>query len=216
MTNTNCIRSVPEFSSLNRGRKIGLYGGSFNPAHGGHLHVAHEALKRLKLDEIWFLVSPGNPLKSADGMAPFSERLASLQSVVRNRPNMRVSDIENKLNTRYTADTVQALVKALPFTYFTWVMGADNLSTFDQWHKWRCIVETLPIAVFDRAGYASGGFASELARRYARFRTSPENFGTARAPTWTFVTIPRHPGSATNIRRQQGENWFAKNERKDT
>ncbi|MBL4789940.1 MAG: nicotinate (nicotinamide) nucleotide adenylyltransferase [Kordiimonadaceae bacterium] len=216
MTERRCIRSAPEFSSLNRGRKIGLYGGSFNPAHAGHLHIAKEALKRLKLDEIWFLVSPGNPLKAADGMAPFASRFKSLQAVIGNRPNMRVSDIETRMGTCYTADTVQALVKALPFTHFTWVMGADNFPVFDRWYKWRDVAETLPIAVFDRAEYALSGFASELARRYARYRTSPKNFGTARAPTWTFVTIPRHPGSATNIRRQQGENWFAKNEGKDT
>lgn len=199
-----------------RGQKLGLYGGSFNPTHEGHIYVAREALKRLQLDEIWFLVSPGNPLKSTDEMAPFEDRFAYLSSCVSTYPRMRASDIETRLGTRYTADTVTALGRELPGTKFVWIMGADNLASFDRWYQWETIARSLPIAVFDRSGYALGGFASGLARRFSDFRKSPRRFNTTQKPNWTFVTLPRHPASATAIRDQQGMDWFQKRKGKDT
>lgn len=199
-----------------RGRTIGLYGGSFNPAHEGHLHLAKEALKRFtELDEIWFLVSPGNPLKPDAGMAPFGARLTSLNAYIEGHPKMVASDIESKLGTRYTADLVEALKHELPGSKFIWLMGADNLKPFDKWHRWQDIANAIPIAVFDRTGYDQRGFASELARRYARFRTTPENFKADQLPCWTFVTIPRHPASATEIRSQSRDVWHADKKRKD-
>ena len=208
--------ALRHLAARNRGRTIGLYGGSFNPAHSGHLHVATEALKRLKLDEIWFLVSPGNPLKSDDGMAPFEARLKSLETLITGRPKMIASDVEQKLGTRYTVDSVEALQYELPGTRFIWLMGADNLGTFNQWHRWQDIAKSLPIAVFDRTGYDPNGFASDLARRFAKFRTAPAHFDGTQIPSWTFVTIPRHPASATEIRNHQGESWFTDKKREDT
>jgi len=207
--------ALRHLAARNRGRSIGLYGGSFNPAHAGHLHVAREALKRLKLDEIWFMVSPGNPLKPTDGMAPYEPRLASLERLIANQPKMIASNAEQQLGTRYTVDTVEALKYELPGTKFVWLMGADNLASFDKWHRWEKLADSVPIAVFDRTGYDPRGFASGLTRRYAKYRIAPEQFGTAQTPSWTFLTIPRHAASATNIRSQHGENWYAKEIGKD-
>ena len=200
--------ALRHLATQNRGRSIGLYGGSFNPAHPGHLYVAHEALKRLKLDEIWFLVSPGNPLKPQKGMAPFDARLASVNSLIAHHSKMAASDIEMKLGTRYTADTICALKNELPHTNFVWLMGADNLAAFDRWYKWQEIAKSLPIAIFDRTGYAVHGFASSFARHFAKHQTSARTFDATQIPNWTFVTLPRHPASATDIRDQHGENWF--------
>jgi len=208
--------ALRHLAARHRGRTIGLYGGSFNPAHAGHLHVAKEALKRLKLDEIWFLVSPGNPLKPDTGMAPFGARLESLKCLINAHPTMLASDIEAKLGTRYTVDTVEALKYELPRTKFVWLMGADNLEFFEKWHRWHDIATSLPIAVFDRTGYDQRGFASELARRFAQFRTTPNHFTADLIPSWTFVTIPRHPASATEIRSQHSEPWHADKKGKDT
>ncbi|MFC3052740.1 nicotinate (nicotinamide) nucleotide adenylyltransferase [Kordiimonas pumila] len=198
------------------GRVIGLYGGSFNPAHEGHLHVAKEALKRLKLDEIWFVVSPGNPLKGAVGMAPFSERMSSISKLIGCRPNMTATDIEQKLDTVYTATMVSELKKALPKTKFIWVMGADNFVGFQHWKHWQNIVRMLPIAIFDRAGYAIDGLKSDLARYYHKFHVAPKQLKSAQTPAWTFVTIPRHPGSATEVRNQRETEWFMNQQGKET
>lgn len=203
-------------AALRRGQSIGLYGGSFNPAHPGHLHVAKEGLKRLDLDEIWFLVSPGNPLKTDDAMAPFEERRSTVAALVGKHPRIKVRSFEQRLGTRYTVDTINALKSELPTTNFIWLMGADNLATFDQWHAWQNITETVPIAVFDRSGYSLKGFKSGLAQQYAKFSVKPRHLKTTPAPAWAFVTIPRHPGSATDIRKQQGDNWFANKNGKET
>ncbi len=203
-------------AALRRNQSIGLYGGSFNPAHEGHLHVALEALKRLDLDEIWFLVSPGNPLKSDDGMAPFKDRRASVIKLINKHPRMKTRSLECKLGTRYTADTVSALKSELPRTNFVWLMGADSLADFDKWRDWKNIAETVPIAVFDRSGYALSGFRSGLAQQYARYSVTPKQLTRNQAPAWTFVTIPRHPGSATDIRSQNGDNWYAGKNGKET
>lgn len=203
-------------AALRRGQSIGLYGGSFNPAHEGHIHVAKEALKRLVLDEIWFLVSPGNPLKPDDGMAPFEARHQSVCKLIRKHPRMKVRSLERKLGTRFTVDTINALKSELPRTNFVWVMGADSLADFDKWRHWQTIAETVPIAVFDRSGYALNGFRSGLATKYARFSVTPKQLKRNQTPAWAFVTIPRHPGSATDIRNQKGDTWYAGKNGKET
>jgi len=213
MDRRNILRRL---SARTKGRTIGLYGGSFNPAHKGHLHIANEAIKRLGLDEIWLLVSPGNPLKSETGMAPFEQRLASIRTLVGSHPKMHVTDIEQTLATRFTCDTIHALHSSLPEANFIWVMGADNLVGFNKWQNWQDITEMLPIAVFDRAGYAIQGFSSDLARHYRKFRTTAKTLKRTLAPAWAFVTIPRHDGCATDIRNQHGTNWFVNEQGKDT
>ena len=203
------IYSVLPEAALWRGCTVALYGGSFNPAHPGHLHVAQEALKQLGVDAVWFLVSPGNPLKEGDGMAAFERRRQSLATLVGHHPRMIISDVEKRLGTRYTADTLFALKRAMPATRFIWVMGADNLTQFHLWHRWQDIARATPIAVFDRPGYALSGLASQFARCFGRFRTTLQKLKTSPSPAWAFVTMPRHPASATQARRQLGEDWLS-------
>ena len=131
------------------GRRVGLLGGSFNPAHEGHLHISRLALDHLGLDELWWLVSPRNPMKPARGMASFDERLAGARTVAAD-PRIAVSGIERRLGTRYTADTLRALGARFPRIAFVWVMGADNLAQISRWKDWTAIFEAVPIAVFDR------------------------------------------------------------------
>ena len=191
-----------------RGKRVGLYGGSFNPAHEGHVHVASEALKRLKLDAIWLMVSPGNPLKQKSDMAKRKRRKKSLRMLVGNKPGMVVTDIEKRLGTRYSADTIRKLKKGMPQTDFVWVMGADNLASFHLWQEWQFIARTLPIAIFDRPGYSVSGLNGRFAQQFASKRVPYRKLSEASAPAWTFVPIPRHSGSATNIRLHKGKKWW--------
>ncbi|MEQ8827725.1 MAG: nicotinate-nucleotide adenylyltransferase, partial [Parvibaculum sp.] len=138
---------------LTPGLKVGLLGGSFNPAHEGHLHITKMCLKALGLDRVWWLVSPGNPLKPVKGMAPFAERLASAEAMARD-PRIVVSDIETRLGTRYTADTLAALTGRFPEIRFVWLMGADNLRQLPGWDRWTEMMALVPVAVFDREPYS--------------------------------------------------------------
>lgn len=191
-----------------RGRTVGLYGGSFNPAHPGHAHVAKQALKQLGLDAVWLMVSPGNPLKNQSEMAKQKRRRKSLKAVLGFHPKLFVTDIEKEIGTQFTADTLAKLTKHMPETRFIWIMGADNLATFHHWDRWQTIVHTVPIAIFDRPGYSVSGLHSRFANCYAQSRLPKHRLKHSKAPAWTFVTIPRHPGSATIIRRQKGTKWW--------
>lgn len=206
---------IPEAARW-RGRTVALYGGSFNPAHKGHRKVARECLKRLGVDSIWFLVSPGNPQKAGTDMADFQRRFDSVQALVGDHPRMHVTDIETRLGTQYTADTIKALKNAMPDTNFLWVMGADNLMSFHTWRDWQAIANALPIAVFDRPGYALAGLNAKFTRRFSRFRTTPQRLSQSKTPAWAFLTIPRHPASATRLRQQMGEKWLASADKKET
>ena len=150
------------------GRRIGLLGGSFNPAHGGHLHISRLALRRLDLDEVWWLVSPQNPLKPAAGMAPFDERLrAGGRNRRRRPPHPGHRHRGPARRTTYTADTLQALRRRFPRTRFVWLMGGDNLAQFPYWRRWQDIFRTVPIAVFARPGTSSKALAGAAAHRFA-------------------------------------------------
>ena len=197
-------------------RKIGLLGGSFNPAHAGHLHISLYALKTLKLDEVWWLVSPQNPLKPVQDMAAFATRLAHAKILARH-PKIKVLDIENTLGTRYTYDTLQALIKRHPRLGFTWLMGADNLAQFHRWHRWRDIMNMVPIAVFDRAPFSHRALKQPTSLSYARCRL-PESkallLPDKQPPVWAFIFMRRHAASATGIRKLFGKKAFlAHNER---
>ncbi|WP_420547837.1 nicotinate-nucleotide adenylyltransferase [Curvivirga sp.] len=187
---------------IRRKRKVGLLGGSFNPAHAGHLHISQAAFRRLGLDEVWWLVSPQNPLKSAEGMANLQERVESAQKMA-SHPRIIVTDIETKLQTRYTADTLMALQQNFIDCQFVWLMGADNLRQISQWKKWQHIFNTVPIAVFGRSGYDLGALSGKAAQRFKRDRV-PESGARGltnhETPCWTFLAIRRHPESATRIR----------------
>ncbi len=188
------------------GRSIGLLGGSFNPAHDGHRHISLEALKHLGLDEVWWLVSPQNPLKPQAGMAPLDERLRAAETAANHR-HIRATDIERLLGTVYTAQTLRHLTALFPRVRFVWIMGADNLAQIDRWADWQEIFHLAPVAVFDRPTYSLRALAAKAARRFSRQRLSGlETFGLAarKPPAWAFLHIRLNPLSATALRSQSG------------
>lgn len=183
-------------------KRIGLLGGSFNPAHRGHRRLSLNAARALGLDEVWWLVSPGNPLKPSKGMAPYPARLASARRMARHAP-IRVSDFEARKKTRYTADTLAKLVRAHPKHRFVWLMGADNLAQFHLWRGWRKIAKQVPIAVIARPGYTDDAHAS-VAMGWLRRAVRP----AGQAKDWTKWSLPAlvllrfrpDPTSATRLR----------------
>lgn len=187
------------------GLRVGLLGGSFDPAHEGHAHITREALKRLRLDRVWWLVSPGNPLK-ARGPAPLAARIAAARAVM-NHPRVVVTDIEARLGTRYTADTLARIQALYPGVRFVWLMGADNLAGFHAWARWREIAARVPIAVFARPGLGPGAGISALAAPAAR-RLSAARLPTAATaalarrapPAWAWLTVPLRDISSTRLR----------------
>lgn len=184
--------------------RIGLLGGSFNPAHRGHLHLSLTALKRLDLDEVWWMVSPQNPLKPVTGMAPFAERLEEARRLAAGHRRIRVTDIENRFGGRhYTADTLERLTRRFPRLRFVWLMGADNLAQLPRWARWDEIFRTVPVAVFDRPSYAHRALAGAAALRFARWRV-PEagarRLAETKPPAWAFFHTLLDPSSATSIR----------------
>ena len=185
-----------------RPRRVGLLGGSFNPAHDGHVHISQLALQRLSLDEVWWLVSPQNPLKPSDGMAPLAERLAAAREFVRH-PRIRVTDWERRLGTVYTADTLPALCRRHANCQFVWLMGADNLLQMPRWKSWTDIFDAVPIAVFARPDYSLKALSGPAAQRYARFRLAERAapcLASKTPPAWVFLSVRLHPASSTAIR----------------
>ncbi len=185
------------------GLRIGLLGGSFNPAHGGHRRISLFALKALGLDEVWWLVSPGNPLKPRAGMAPLAARLASARQHARRAP-IRVTAIERELGTRYTADTLHSLAARYPKCRFIWLMGSDNLAQFHRWRAWRNIARTMPIAVIARPGYDDAAIASPAMAWLGRYRRSAARIANRAewsAPALIQLRFDPDPRSATQLRR---------------
>jgi len=190
------------------GQTIGLLGGSFDPAHAGHVHITREALKRFGLDRVWWLVSPGNPLK-AKGPAALERRVARAQAVMQH-PRVSVTDIEAQLGTRYTAETLAALIARHPGVRFVWLMGADNLAQFHRWQDWHWIMETVPVGVLARPGDRISARMSPAARLYAPYRISGRAshlLARAEAPAWCFVNVPMIAQSSSAIRAAGG--WAA-------
>jgi nicotinate-nucleotide adenylyltransferase len=193
---------LPASLAQRRPRRVGLFGGSFNPAHGGHLHISLLALRLLDLDEVWWLVSPQNPLKPARGMAPVEERMAGALRLAKH-PRIRVTDLEARLGTRYTADTILALKRRFPATRFVWLMGADNLRQISRWARWEDIFRAVPIAIFARPSYSLQGLSSPAARRFARRRVAPPDarrLADLPPPAWVFFPTRLDTRSATAIR----------------
>lgn len=196
-------------SSLLGGLRIGLLGGSFNPAHDGHRHISMVALRRLGLHQVWWLVSPQNPLKPEQGMAPFADRMESALAMAQH-PAIRVSDIETQLGTRYTADTIRQLAVRAPTARFVWLMGADNLVSLPRWHRWTTIIESMPVAVIARPGYSLKARLSPAATRYANRQIPVEQasqLAAMQAPAWVFIEDQPTAQSSTQIRRQIGAAW---------
>jgi len=186
-----------------RGPLTGLLGGSFNPAHGAHRAITGFALDALALDEAWWLVSPGNPLKAKASMAPLSVRFRSASAMARRMP-VRVTAIERELGTRYTADTLRALRRRFPRRRFIWLMGADNLAQFHLWRDWRGIARQMPIAVIARPGYDSKALASPAMAWLRRYRLSAARLCNRRewsAPALIELRFDPDPRSATQFRR---------------
>ncbi len=186
-----------------KGERIGLLGGSFNPAHDGHLHISKLALKRLRLDRVWWLVSPQNPLKSTADMAPLADRLKNAQATAATEPQITVSDMEVALGTRYSADTVGALKRRYPDVKFVWIMGADLLNEVHHWKKWRSLFRCIPIAIFARPPYPLGALSSRAARRFAGSQINAYRAGglaDLRPPAWAYLRTRRHWQSASRIR----------------
>lgn len=187
------------------GRRIGLLGGSFNPAHRGHLEISRTALKRLGLDQVWWLVSPQNPLKPERGMAPLSQRLTGARRLACG-PHLRASVLESALGTVYSADTVTALARRFPRCHFVWLMGADNLVQISTWKDWETIFRTLPVAVFDRPSYSLRALAATAARRFAGHRlpeAAARGLAERTPPAWVFIHQRLNPQSSTRIRAGQ-------------
>jgi nicotinate-nucleotide adenylyltransferase len=183
------------------GQRIGLLGGSFDPPHGGHVHITRWALRNLALDRVWWLVSPGNPLKPR-GPAKIERRLAACRALIRH-PRVTVTDIERHLATRYTADTLSRLTRHYPGIRFVWLMGSDNLGTFHRWQHWDWIMANYPVGVLARPGEQVRAGLSPAARRFARQRL-PQGaatlLGRGGEARWTLLTGPMSPDSSTAIR----------------
>jgi nicotinate-nucleotide adenylyltransferase len=180
-----------------------LLGGSFNPAHEGHLHVARQAMAHLGLHQLWLMVSPGNPLKPTAGMAPLPARLASAQRIADGR-RIIATDIEAHLGTRYTADTMHMLKRRFPATHFVWLMGADNLTQLPRWARWGRIMHAMPMLVLPRPGQTRHALSGQAAKTYRKYRL-PARAGlclaTAAAPAWILLPVKENPASATALRR---------------
>ena len=189
------------FPIAKAGQVVGLLGGSFDPAHEGHVHITRTALKRFGLDRVWWLVSPANPLKKC-GPAPLADRMARARQVMQH-PRVEVTDIESRLGTRYTAETVAALQARYPAVRFVWLMGADNLAQFHRWQDWRWIMDNVPVGVLARPNDRISARLSKAARVYREAMLqgrASEVLGRGDAPRWCFVNIPMSDASSTAIR----------------
>ena len=189
------------------GMRIGLFGGSFNPPHEGHRLVALQALKRLGLDAVWFLVSPGNPLKDHKELAPLTERVATARQLFQH-PRLRVTGFEAAHGFTYTYETLRYLKAARPGVRFVWIMGADNLRSFHRWQKWREISRLVPFAVIDRLGPSLYAAASPAGQALSGSRV-PEwaaaSLADRKAPAWTFLHGLKSPLSSTALRALRGK-----------
>jgi nicotinate-nucleotide adenylyltransferase len=190
---------IPAFGD---GQRIGLFGGSFNPAHRGHCAVALYALKRLALDRVWWLVSPQNPLKPAHDYSDYEERLAHTRKIARH-PRFAVTDLERGLGTRTTAETLAALKNVLGRGRFVWIMGADSFANLHRWNDWTDIPEALPLAILARPGYSQRALGGPASLRYLGRRVPAEEaqrLADAEPPAWCFIPMPLRPESSTAIR----------------
>lgn len=188
------------------GCRIGLLGGSFNPAHAGHLAISREALKRLRLHAVWWLVSPGNPLKNPQDMANLEERVKGAETIGAQDPRLLVTTLETALGTRYTADTLRKLKARFPRTRFVWLMGADNLVQIPRWQQWESIFRLMPMVVFRRAPFTPQHAIAKAARRFAAFRVRAAlaaRLFSKPAPSWLVLLNRLHKESASAIRAQR-------------
>ncbi len=200
------------------GLRIGLFGGTFDPPHAAHLGASLLAMKRLRLDRMWWLVTPGNPLKDTRGLRPLAERMAEARRLARH-PRIDVTGLEAVINTRYTYDTLEYLVRRCPGTRFVWVMGADNLRSFYRWQNWRGITRLMPMAVVDRMGsslYATGGRAPQALARYRLPERMAAGLAERKPPAWVYLHGLKSPLSSTALRAKRSGNKRSGNKRAGT
>ena len=193
--------------NVKKGMAIGLFGGSFNPPHEGHLLVSEIALRRLRLKQLWWMVTPGNPLKDTSSLPSLKERI-ELSKTINKDPRVKVTGFEQQLKTRYTAETLAIIKRRNPGVNFVWIMGADNLASFHKWQDWQTIAQTFPIAVIDRPGSTLSYLSSTMAKTFDYARIDENDAPTLpylAAPCWTFIHGPRSPLSSTYIRNQHTE-----------
>jgi nicotinate-nucleotide adenylyltransferase len=187
------------FPLATRGMVVGLLGGSFDPAHGGHTHITQEALKRIGLDQVWWLVTPANPLKARQP-APLPERMTRARAIMQH-PRVKITALEACLGTQRTADTVKRLKAIYPGVTFVWLMGADNLVQFHKWGRWRDILQAVPVGVLARPGSGVAARTSVAARMFREKRVGRgENLRWKKAPSWVFVNLPLNGASSSAIR----------------
>jgi nicotinate-nucleotide adenylyltransferase len=189
------------------GMAVGLFGGSFNPPHAGHVLLAEIALRRLRLDQLWWIVTPGNPLKSHKELMPLKDRLAACEELAED-PRIKVTAFEAAHHIRYTADTLALVKQKHPDVNFVWLMGADSLKNFHLWQRWRQIAMTFPIAVIDRPGSTLSYMSSLVAKTFDYARTDEEDsprLARMKAPAWTFIHGPRSSLSSSAIRKEKGK-----------
>lgn len=190
-----------------RNRSIGILGGSFNPPHKGHLHISLMALKRIGLDEVWWLVTPGNPLKNHDGLHPLTTRVDRANRLIVD-PRIRVTTFEADHGLKYTADTLEALANRYPDTNFIWLMGADNLAGFHLWERWQDIFNSCAIAIFDRPGYATKALTSPAANKFSRYRIDEADAALLKsrpAPAWSYLRGRTMAVSSTLLRATKNQ-----------
>ena len=195
----NTMETSNQFPEIT-GKSIGLFGGSFNPAHDGHLDVSLFARDGLQLDEIWWLVSPQNPLKDSTNTAPIEQRIQSCLDVVGDRDNIRILQLENLLGTQYTVDTVGAVLKRYPKNTFVWIMGTDNLLSMQDWKQWQNLWQTIPMAIVNRHPYDDDGMQTPVMHMYADKQVTPNILVNTPAPAWAFLKMPYNHSSSSDIR----------------
>jgi nicotinate-nucleotide adenylyltransferase len=196
------VKGIPPHA---RGMRIGLYGGSFNPPHAAHVMVSRRALRRLRLDRVWWLVTPGNPLKDNGRLPPLAARMAQARALLAD-PRILPTDVEARLGTRYTADTVAALQRLCPGVHFVWIMGGDGLADLHRWRNWRGLAGRVPIAVIDRPGTTHRAVRMPAALRLARSRIDEADAPTLalrHPPAWTLLHGPRSRLSSSALRRTE-------------
>lgn len=201
-TDASILRDAMRLPAVEDGMTIGLFGGSFNPPHNGHVHVSQTALLRGELDQVWWLVTPGNPLKDTSKLESLTGRIRKCHAMI-THPAIKVTAIEAKYKLRYTQETLAQLKRIAPRVNFVWIMGADNLKNFHKWQNWRQIADQMPIMVIDRPGSTLSYRSAQASIALSQYRldeTDAKLLSKMRAPAWAFIHAPRNSMSSTAIR----------------